>query len=99
MLYAVLCIAPEPVFTVENRMAALYRPENIPAYEDGNGININTATLSELCTLPGIGETLAERIISHRETYGPFPHPETIMEVRGVGEKLYAEIQDKICTK
>lgn len=99
VLYGASHISPEPVFSVENRKEILYRPENMPAYEGGSGININTASLEELCSLPGIGETIAGRIISHREAYGPYPHPEAIMEVHGIGEKMYEEIKDKICTK
>ncbi len=98
-LYGASHFAREPVFLVENRKEMLYRPENIPEYEGRGGINLNTASIEELCSLPGIGETIAGRIISHRELYGDFPHPEAILEVRGIGEKIYEKIKDKICTK
>ena len=98
-LWSITLFTPEPVFLVENRKESLYSAENVPKYKGAGSININTATIEELCTLPGIGETIAERIISHREAYGAYPHPEAIMEVRGIGEKLYETIKDEICVK
>lgn len=60
-------------------------------------ININTATLEELDTLPGIGETKAQNIIDYREANGYFTTTEEIMEVNGIGEQIYADIKDLIC--
>lgn len=97
-LWSVRFVLPAPVFTVENRKTAIYNTENVPTYKGEGSININTATKEELCSLPGIGETIAERIISHREMYGAYLHPEAIMEVHGIGETLYGKIKDKICT-
>ena len=99
VLWSAMQFSPEPVLTVENRKAQLYHAENAPSYSGEGNLNINTATTEELCTLPGIGKTLAERMVAHREKYGAYPHPEAIMEVRGIGENLYEKIKDKICTK
>ena len=60
-------------------------------------IDINTATLRELMELPDIGEVLAQRIIDHRETNGPFETTEGIMEVYGISEKRDEKIKDLIC--
>ena len=60
--------------------------ENAPAHDDSGRVNINTAGLSELCALPGIGESLAGRIIDYREQNGPFARPEDIMRVSGIGQ-------------
>lgn len=62
-------------------------------------ININTATKEELMTLPGIGESKAEKIIAYRGANGRFSKPEDIMNISGIKEGLYNKIKDKICTK
>ena len=62
----------------------------------GGKININTATAEELGTLPGIGPTLAERIIAYREQFGAFQSEDCIMDVQGIGEKTYEDLRDLI---
>lgn len=59
-------------------------------------VNINTATLSELRTLPGIGPALAQRIVEFRTAQGPFERPEDIMKVSGIGEKKYQDLKNSI---
>lgn len=59
-------------------------------------VNINTAGVEELDTLPGIGESLAGRIIAWREANGPFESIEQIMEVSGIGEAKFAELKGRI---
>lgn len=63
--------------------------------EDGK-ININTADVSQLQTLPGVGESRALQIIAYREENGPFGKPEDIMNVSGIKEGLYAKLKDHI---
>lgn len=60
-------------------------------------VDINRATAKELETLPNIGPALAERIISYRQTHGPFARIEDIKEVSGIGEKTFEKIKDLIC--
>ena len=48
-------------------------------------------------TLPGIGESKADKIIAYREENGRFSTPEGIMEISGIKDGLYNKIKDKIC--
>lgn len=64
--------------------------------DDEDLININTASSFELETLPGIGPTIAQRIIEHRETNGPFLAIEDIVNVSGIGPGIYERIKDLI---
>ncbi len=59
-------------------------------------VNINTADLDELQTLPRIGEKVAQRIIDYRKEHGPFKKIEELMKVRGVGEKTFNLLKDMI---
>ena len=61
-------------------------------------ININSATLEELDTLPGIGPKLAQAIIDYRTEYGDFEVPEDLIHVPGIGEKKLSAILDLITT-
>ena len=74
--------------------------ENLPVPSGdpsgGSLININTASAAEMEALPGIGPTLAQRIIEYREDHGPFAAIEDVMNVHGVGEGLFSEIRDLI---
>lgn len=60
-------------------------------------VNINSATASELETLPGIGTSTAQKIINYRETNGKFKSIEDIMNVSGIGESKFNSIKDLIC--
>lgn len=59
-------------------------------------ININTATIDELTILPGIGRTLAQRIIDYRETIGPFRTVSDLCNVEGIGDQKLDLIYDYI---
>ena len=52
-------------------------------------ININKATVDELCTLKRIGPSYAQRIVEYREQNGPFEKPADIMKVKGIGLKTF----------
>lgn len=62
----------------------------------GTLININTASAAELETLPGIGPSLAQRIVAYRQEHGPFRTIEDIKNVSGIGEGRFAQIKDLI---
>lgn len=59
-------------------------------------ININTATVEQLSTLPGIGHTKALSIINHRESKGYFKSIKELTLVTGIGEKTYEQLSEKI---
>jgi len=62
-------------------------------------VNLNTATKEELMTLNGIGEVKAEAIIVYRQENGGFKSVEEIMQISGVGEKIYDKIKQFITTE
>ena len=61
-------------------------------------VDINSAGLDELCALPGIGQTLARRILDHRDANGPFERPEELMNVEGIGAGKLESLLDYITT-
>ena len=63
-----------------------------------NKVNINTAGQEELCTLKKIGDAYASRIIEYRKEH-KFEMPEEIMEVKGIGSKIYELNKDRIIVK
>ena len=69
------------------------------AAEDDGLVNINTADVAALCTLPGIGEARARDIIAYRETHGDFKSCEDIMKVSGIKTSVYNKLSDKIKVK
>lgn len=62
-------------------------------------VNINTADVSQLDTLPGIGPALAQRIIQYREVNGPFKTIEELKNVSGIGDKNFEKLKDKITVR
>ena len=66
--------------------------------QSGQKININTADLHTLMTLPGIGQVYAQRIIDYRNANGAFTDIAQLKEVEGIGEKRFEAIKDYITT-
>ena len=56
-------------------------------------ININTANVQELDSLPGVGEATANKIVKYREEKGKFNSIEEIKNVNGIGDKKYEELK------
>ena len=61
-----------------------------------NKININTANVSELKQITGIGESTANKIIDYRENVGKFKKIEDIKEVKGIGDSKFESLKNKI---
>jgi len=70
-----------------------------PAAPYSGAVDLNTATAEELQSLNGIGEVLAQRIIDYRNANGGFRSVEEIMNVKGIAEKKFAAIRDRITVK
>lgn len=85
-------VVPEKLVmtTAENRGAEIQKK-----VEDGK-ININTADVSELDKLPGIGPATAAAILEYRKNEGQFQNVEDLKKVNGIGEAKYKRLADKI---
>ena len=59
-------------------------------------VNLNTATVEQLATIPGVGPKMAERIIDYRQKNGGFRKVEDLMNVSGVGEKSFLKMKPLI---
>jgi len=59
-------------------------------------VDINSATLEQLTTVPGIGPSLAQRIIEFREKQGPFQRIEDLLKIRGIGERSLEKIRPHV---
>lgn len=66
---------------------------------DTNKIDINTATLSELDSLPGFGEVTAQKIIEYRDENSKFNSIEEIKNIKGIGDKKFNNVKEYICVQ
>ena len=76
--------------------ASLIPIQSYGMFQTEKKVNINTASLEELQTLPRIGEKVAQRIIDFRKANGKFQKITDLLKVQGIGEKIFDLIKDKI---
>lgn len=85
------------VGSTQQSQSASEGPEQSFSTLNRGKVNINTASISELKTLDGVGDATAQKILEYRQTYGRFAKPEDLLKVSGIGEKKYEALKDKIC--
>lgn len=71
-------------------------PAGGSAVSAGGLINLNSATLEQLDSLPGVGPSTAQKIIDYRTQHGGFRSVDELMEVPGIGPAKFAELKDKV---
>ena len=59
-------------------------------------VNLNTATQADLESLPGIGKSTAQRILEYRQKSGGFKKVEELMNVKGIGEKSFLKLKNRL---
>ena len=74
-------------------LSALQAKAAKPAASAVAQVNLNTATVAQLETLPGIGAATAKRIVEHRQKNGGFKKIEELMNVKGIGEKSFLKLK------
>ncbi|HEX8630271.1 MAG TPA: helix-hairpin-helix domain-containing protein [Catenuloplanes sp.] len=67
-----------------------------PAAQPGGRVSLNTATLAQLDTLPGVGPVLAQRILAHRDAQGGFRSVADLRQVEGIGQARYEQLKDLV---
>ncbi len=70
--------------------------KDVPKDELTAPVDLNKASLAEICTLSGIGEVKGKAIIAYREANGGFKSIDEITKVKGIGEKTFAKIKDRL---
>ncbi|MFC1888138.1 ComEA family DNA-binding protein [Thermodesulfobacteriota bacterium] len=88
LIWSILCVG----FV----MSFLFTHHAVDAAEKGISIDINTASVEVLTSLPKIGPKTAEEIVWYRSEHGPFQSVDQIQKVKGIGEKKYLLLKDMI---
>jgi competence protein ComEA len=88
LLVAACLFAASPAASAQSKP-----PSSKPPAAPSVVVNLNTATVSQLATLPGIGETAAQRIVEYRDKNGGFKKVEELMNVKGIGEKSFLKLK------
>jgi competence protein ComEA len=96
VLLAIAVLAAAPAAAAQQKSSTPKSPAAKSAPSAGAPLNINTATLAQLETLPGLGRAVAERIVEYRDKNGNFKKVEDLMNVKGIGEKSFLKLKPLI---
>lgn len=93
---------PDSEFIARSRSLLLPPPSRNPSGKKtalaARGIDLNSATVDELVSLPGVGRSTAEKIIQYRSEHGPFTDPADLTNVKGIGPKKIEKIKPLVRT-
>jgi competence protein ComEA len=94
MMLAIVALAAIPTAAQQKSTTPSSKPAAAKtAAAPGAPVNLNTATQTQLETLPGIGPKAAERILEYRQKNGSFKKVEDLMNVKGIGEKSFLKLK------
>ncbi len=85
-----------PPLVIEGTPSPVQAAQWDAALQRAREVDVNVAGLGELERLPGIGPTLARRIVAHRTAHGRFDSPEELTQVPGIGPKTLQALQDHV---
>ncbi|SED30494.1 competence protein ComEA [Amycolatopsis tolypomycina] len=71
-------------------------PPDPEAPPGGGKLDLNSATVAQLDTLPGVGEVMAKRIVQWRTDHGAFTKVEQLREIDGIGESKFQRMREKV---
>ena len=86
-------------YTLEQKLAGQSGVSEEKQGADTVIVNLNTATVTQLTSLPGIGQSKAESIIEYRTRVGAFAAIEELMNISGIGEAMFDRIKDRVTVK
>ncbi len=81
------------------RSAVERKPQDLQFDDRSVMIDLNLGSRRELEALPGIGKTLADRIVSYRSIHGTFNHVDDVMKVSGIGKKRLQRLEPFVTVK
>jgi competence protein ComEA len=94
MLIGLIAMVSVPL--AAQKAAGSAKPSGTAVATASAPVNLNTATQSQLETLPGIGAKAAQRILDYRQKNGSFKKIEDLMQVQGIGEKSFLKLKPLI---